>query len=197
MMVIISPINYCLRALFFVILFAVAFTASPCNGMNMQAANNGIDELEPETFFSSSCNAQNESCESGMAIDHKKKGKIVQSSNIHDNLIEWIQSHNSGFVNEKLEIRLADPIDPTSGSGLFVKERVEEDHVREGEGVALARVAPHDRLSVVVETGLAGVVVVVDGRISHADRRGCLERLRETLGHHGLQRPRGVWYKRD
>eukprot|EP00978_Attheya_sp_CCMP212_P023836 scaffold73883_cov54-Attheya_sp.AAC.3 len=43
-------------------------------------------------------------------------------------LLEWIQSHTQGFVNEKLQIRLADADDPASGWGLFVT-----DHVTEGE----------------------------------------------------------------
>jgi hypothetical protein len=44
-------------------------------------------------------------------------------------LIEWIQSQNGAFINKKQEIRLQDPLDPTSGSGIFAVERIEKGEI--------------------------------------------------------------------
>eukprot|EP00978_Attheya_sp_CCMP212_P032188 scaffold124289_cov63-Attheya_sp.AAC.6 len=44
----------------------------------------------------------------------------------HRELIEWIRSHPDGFVSDKLEIRVADPNNPASGSGMFVNGPIKE-----------------------------------------------------------------------
>jgi hypothetical protein len=44
-------------------------------------------------------------------------------------LIEWIKSQSGAFINNKQEFRLQDPLDPTSGTGIFAVERIEKGEI--------------------------------------------------------------------
>eukprot|EP00978_Attheya_sp_CCMP212_P021898 scaffold64379_cov43-Attheya_sp.AAC.1 len=56
----------------------------------------------------------------------KAATNVVNMQKQHLELIEWIRSHPDGFVSDKLEVRVADPNDPASGSGMFVNGPIKE-----------------------------------------------------------------------
>eukprot|EP00978_Attheya_sp_CCMP212_P021894 scaffold64378_cov66-Attheya_sp.AAC.1 len=83
------------------------------------------------THCSRQCSAADIDIETKAATTEEGKcvENVVNMQEQHRELIEWIRSHPDGFVNDKLEIRPADPNDPDSGSGMFVKGSVQEGEV--------------------------------------------------------------------
>eukprot|EP00978_Attheya_sp_CCMP212_P021662 scaffold63545_cov58-Attheya_sp.AAC.6 len=61
-----------------------------------------------------------------VAIETKAATNDVNMQEQHRELIEWIRSHPDGFVSDKLEIRVVDPNNPASGSGMFVNGPIKE-----------------------------------------------------------------------